>query len=162
MVFCRANAREIHAVSRILDKFEEWLGKRVNKEKSALFCSRNTHLGVCENLCNIMRVKNLPLNSKYLGLPMVIGRSKNKAFIDVKNKVMAKVAGWNMRSLSQAGRTTLIKVVATAMPLYNMSTFLLPKGWCEENDRLLKDFWWGFPAQKKFNFTQICRRMWEG
>lgn len=57
-----------------------------------------------------------------------------------------------MRSLSKAGRTTLIKAVAT-MPLYCMSTFLLPKGWCLEIDRLLKDFWWRFSDQKKRNFT---------
>lgn len=34
-----------------------------------------------------------------------------------------------------------------------MATFLLPKGWCEKIDRLLKDFRWGFPANKSRNFT---------
>lgn len=46
-----------------------------------------------------------------------------------------------MRTLSQAGITTLIKAVATAMPLYYMSAFFMPKGWCEEIDKMLKDFW---------------------
>lgn len=93
------------------------------------------------------------MDNKYLCLPLFIGRSKHKAFEDVKNKVLSKVAGWKMRALSLVGRTTLIKAVATAMPLYSMSTFLLPRGWCEEIDRVLKDFWWGFSAQKKRNFT---------
>lgn len=34
-----------------------------------------------------------------------------------------------------------------------MLTFLLPKGWCEEIDHILKDFWWGFPTQKSRNYT---------
>lgn len=55
--------------------------------------------------------------------------------------MLSKVAGWKMRTLSQAGRTTLIKAVATAMPFYCMSTFLLSKGWCGKIDRMLKDFW---------------------
>lgn len=58
-----------------------------------------------------------------------------------------------MCALSLAGRTTLIRVVATAMPLYSVSIFLLPKGWCEDIDKMLKDFWWGFSAHKRHNFT---------
>lgn len=76
-----------------------------------------------------------------------------RAFEDVKSKVLSKVAGWKMRSLSQAGRIVLIKVVATALPVYCMSTFLLPRGWCEDIDRILKHIWWGFPSQKTKNFT---------
>lgn len=66
---------------------------------------------------------------------------------------MQKVAGWKMRTLSQAGRTTMIKAVALALPQYCMTTFLLPKGWCEDIDHLLKDFWWGFPQSKNQNYT---------
>ena len=68
-------------------------------------------------------------------------------------KKLSKIAGWKMCALSQAGRITLIKAVATAIPLYCMSTFSLPKGWCEDIEQLLKDFLWGFPSRKKKNFT---------
>lgn len=57
-----------------------------------------------------------------------------------------------MRTLSQAGRTTLIKAVATAMPQYCMLTFFLLKGWCDEIDRVIKDFLCGFLTQKKRSF----------
>lgn len=97
------------------------------------------------SLEEILQVKQMSLACKYLGLPLFLGRSKKWAFEDVKSKVLSKVAGWKMRSLSQARRTMLIKVVATAMPLYCMSSFLLPRGWYEEIDWLLKKFWLGFP-----------------
>lgn len=67
--------------------------------------------------------------------------------------MLQKIAGWKAKTLSQAGRTTLTKPVASALPQYCMSTFLLPKGWCENIDKLLIDFWWGFPTQQGHHFT---------
>lgn len=104
-------------------------------------------------MCQILHVKTIRLDSKYLGLPLFVGRSKKKAFEEVKAKVLSEVAGWKMHALFLAGRTTLIRAVATSMPLYSVSIFLLPKGWCEDIDRVLKDFWWGFDAHKRQNFT---------
>ncbi|KAB1208753.1 hypothetical protein CJ030_MR6G005862 [Morella rubra] len=132
--------------------------QKINKGKSAIFCSRNTHPDMVRGMCSTLDIRKMDLGSKYLRLPLFIGRSKKRAFEDVKEKVFSKVADWKMRTLSQAEHTTLIKAVATAMPLYCMSTFLLPKCWCLEIDRLLKDFWWGFPSHKKRNFTP---RAWE-
>lgn len=153
LIFSRANAREANRLSATLEVYAKISGQKVNLAKSALYCSKNTHPVVVEELCRILHVKKLGMDSKYLGLTLFVGRSKKKAFIDVKEKVLTKIAGWKMRTLSQAGRTTLIKAVATAMPLCCMSTFLLPRGWYEDIDRLLKNFWWGFPAQKSHNFT---------
>lgn len=48
---------------------------------------------------------------------------------------------------------TLIKAVASTLPQYCMSVFLLPKGWCVDIDKILKEFWWGSPAHKSHNFT---------
>lgn len=152
MVFCRANAREVNRLSAIFEVCTKVLGQKINLAKSVLFCSKNTHPAVVEELCNILHVKKLSLDSKYLGLPLFIGRSKKKAFRDVKEKVLSKIAGWKMRALSQVGRTTLIKAVATAMPLYCMSTFLLPRGWCEDIDSMLKNFWWGLLGAEKPQF----------
>lgn len=153
IIFSSANIREAHAIGELLDRYEAWSGQWAKRAKSALFCSQNTHLKVVVNLGNALHVKKMSLNNKYLGLPLLIWRSKKKSFDDVKSKVLSKVWGWKMRSLSQAGRTVLIKSLATAMLLYSMSTFLLPKGWYEDIDRTLKDFWWSFPPKKKSNFT---------
>lgn len=39
----------------------------------------------------------------------------------------------------------LIRSVASALPSYVMSNFLLPHSFCYELDSLLRDFRWGFP-----------------
>lgn len=64
-----------------------------------------------------------------------------------------KLQGWKARVLSQAGHTVLIKRVTTAMPFYDMSSFLLPKSSCSDLDRMFKDFCWGFDPNKTRNFT---------
>lgn len=67
--------------------------------------------------------------------------------------MLSKIAGWKSKVLSQAGRTTLIKAVATSMPIYHMANYLMPKDWCHEIDRRPKNFCWGFKDDKKRHFT---------
>jgi hypothetical protein len=61
--------------------------------------------------------------------------------------ILALIKGWKAKTLSQVGRLVLIKSVAATLPSYAMSTFLLPLSFCNELDRILKNFWWGFPAK---------------
>jgi hypothetical protein len=56
--------------------------------------------------------------SKYLGQPTIIGRSKNQVFNFIQDKVWKKLKGWKEKNLSYAGRGTLIKAVAQAIPTY--------------------------------------------
>jgi hypothetical protein len=80
-----------------------------------------------------------------------MGNVKKRAFQGLIDKVKSRIEGWRAKTLSQAGRLTLIESVAAALPSYAMSTFLLPSSFCIELDRIFKNFWWGFPALKKKN-----------
>jgi hypothetical protein len=59
-----------------------------------------------------------------------MGRKKTAVFMEIKDKIVAKISGWKARLLSQAARTTLLKSIANAIPSYIMSLFLLPKSLC--------------------------------
>lgn len=67
---------------------------------------------------------------KYLGLPPLVGRSKYKAFSDIKHKVWKQLQGWKETMLSIGGKEILIKVVALSIPTYSMSCFKLPSTLC--------------------------------
>lgn len=82
----------------------------------------------------------MKFGNRYLGLPLFLPRSKRAAFAEIKEIVMGRLAGRKGHVLSQAGRTTHIRSVASALPLYHMSSFLMPKAWCSEIDKLFKDF----------------------
>jgi hypothetical protein len=87
--------------------------------------------------------------SKYLGFPTHIGRSKNQAFQFILDRIWKKLKGWKEKNLSFAGRATLIKAVAQAIPTYIMSSFLIPKGLCAHMEQQICNFWWGSNVDKR-------------
>lgn len=67
--------------------------------------------------------------------------NKRGAFIDIKARIYSKISRWKAKLLSQAARTTLLKSVANATPMYLMSLFLLPKTLCFEITPAQRKFW---------------------
>jgi hypothetical protein len=81
-------------------------------------------------------------NERYLGLPVSIGKSRKKAFQDIKRKVWLRIQGWQEKLLSKAGKEILVKVVAQAIPTYAMSYFDLTKRLCNELNSTIGQWWW--------------------
>lgn len=59
----------------------------------------------------------------YLGLPTRIGCSKVEVFNYLKDKLWARVKGWQEKNLSIAGREILVKAIQQAIPTYVMFCF---------------------------------------
>ena len=81
-------------------------------------------------------------HEKYLGLPLLVGKGKRKAFNRIKDQVGRKIASWKGKLLSNGGREILIKAVAQAMPTYTMSCFKLLKSLRQEMNSMMSNFWW--------------------
>ena len=73
----------------------------------------------------------------------MVGRKKQTIFIGLKECVAHRIQGWKERLLSKAGREILIKSVAQSIPTYTMSCFKVPKGWCEDIQAMVANYWWG-------------------
>lgn len=73
-----------------------------------------------------MQVKEADENSKYLGLPNVLGRNKSVVFGYLKEKVRARIRSWNEKNMSKPSKEILIKMVTQALPSFAMNVFLLP------------------------------------
>jgi hypothetical protein len=71
-----------------------------------------------------------------------IGKSRKKAFQDIKRKVWLRIQGWQEKLLSKAGKEILVKVVAQAIPTYAMSCFDLTKRLCNELNSTIGQWWW--------------------
>ena len=80
---------------------------------------------------------------KYLGLPMVRGKSKVGTFKGLQERITKKVMDWKEKTISKAGRETLIKSVAQAIPTYSMSIFKIPRSVCEDINSVLAKYCWG-------------------
>ena len=141
------------SIKSCLDKYRRWSSQSINASKSSIHFGRNTNPTTTEHISNIIPYPSNTNTSLYLGLPILMGNSKKRAFQGIIDKVLSRIEGWRAKTLSQAGRLVLIKSVAAALPSYAMSSFLLPMSFCNELDRILKKIWWGFPSKKTRNLS---------
>ena len=72
--------------------------------------------------------------------PLFLSNNRVKDFNKVEDRVLKRLEGWKMKLLSQAGRTTLIKVVAMGLPQYSMSTFQLLNSLYNKMDASVRRF----------------------
>jgi hypothetical protein len=157
LLFCKANMVEWRRLTKILDKYEEASGQKLNKEKTSLFFSRNTPM---DRRAEISQLLGLPASNsydKYLGLPTLVGKSRVQAFKSIKDRVWNCIHNWKVKFLSQAGKEVLLKAVAQAIPTYCMSVFKLPGVLCKEINGMMQKFWWGH----KENTSKIHWMSWE-
>jgi hypothetical protein len=153
LIFGRACNSEASCIKDCVEKYTRWSGQAINANKSSIHFSRNTLQSTANSVLEFLPYNPNPTRATHLGLPILFGLSKTEAFSSIFDKVRGRIEGWRAKSLSQAGRSTLIKSVAASIPTYAMSTFLLPKSFCSKLDRLFKNFWWGFPPQKAHNLS---------
>ncbi|OVA15385.1 Reverse transcriptase zinc-binding domain [Macleaya cordata] len=119
-------------------------------------------------LAKIIGIKNQSLGDKYLGAPIHFLKSKTQTHLSLLKSIESRIASWSARSLSQAGRSTLVKHVGQAASLYQMASFLIPKNLCRKIDSHLCKFWWGEslnPNDKKLHliaWDKICKPKAEG
>lgn len=116
-------------ILQVLSHYQEASGQQVNLDKTKVSFR--------------MRVKTIQSHMKYLGLPVLFGRSKKEIFSIVVNRVWKKLKGWKEGVVSRAGKEVLIKAVVQAIPTYMMSCFELLEGVCNDLESLMEKFWWG-------------------
>ena len=84
---------------------------------------------------------------------MFLSRSSTKDFKFIQQRVESKLKGWRSKCLSQAGRCTLIKSVAQAIP-----TFEVPSTICDNIDAITRRFWWN---PKKSSGRYLAWKAWD-
>uniref|UniRef100_A0A2N9IBI9 Reverse transcriptase domain-containing protein n=1 Tax=Fagus sylvatica TaxID=28930 RepID=A0A2N9IBI9_FAGSY len=160
LLFCQATQAECNRLMEVLAQYERASGQMVNKEKTALFFSKNTPESVRCAIQQLWGVQGTANFEKYLGLPAMVGKSKQHTFNNLKERIAQRLQGWKERLLSKAGRAILIKTIAQAIPTYTMSCFKLPKTWCADINSLISNYWWGQRREENkihwINWGRLC------
>ena len=149
LLFYKATIGECQQLFHILGQYEGASGQAINSQKTALFFSKNTTLVVRTLIQQMLVGRIMTQTEKYLGLPMVSGKSKVTTFKDLQEKVTKRVMGWKEKFISKADREILIKTVAQVIPTYVMSIFKLPKSTCNNINSLLAKYWWGQTKEER-------------
>jgi hypothetical protein len=161
-MFCKANERETNQVKNIITSYQMASGQLVYYSKSEMIFSRKVQHSTKQVIHQILPMPIVDYFSKYLGQPIITGRAKNQMFSFIQDKVWKKLKGWKEKHLSFAGRGTLIKAVAQTIPTYLMSSYLLPKGVCNQIEGMTSRFWWGCNVDKRkvhwVNWKKTCKK----
>jgi hypothetical protein len=166
LLFCRATTIEVSAMASIIQAYQSASGQLVNLNKSEMVFSKGVPNSVKNDIHQIMPIQHVTHFTKYLGLPTVVGRSKKQVFNYIQDRIWKKLKWWKERHLSFAGRSTLIKAVAQAIPTYVMSSFLIPKGVCDQMEKMICRFWWGSTMDRRrmhwISWKKLCNHKKKG
>ncbi|CAA0810879.1 Uncharacterized mitochondrial protein AtMg01250, partial [Striga hermonthica] len=141
--FCKADTSHALLISTILRLYGLDSSQHVNMHKSSIFFSKNTPQHIKSNTVSILNGISIVHSTKYLGLPLGLGRSKKDIFSFVTNKVNQRLSSWKNIFLSEAGKAFLLNSVIGALSTFVMSCFKLPLAVCKDICRLCASFWWG-------------------
>lgn len=73
----------------------------------------------------------------------------NSTFHFVVEKVHKKLQSWEARSLSLVGRATLAQSILMVIPSCFMQSVMIQKGLCEEIERMVRHFVWGYSSNSQ-------------
>lgn len=141
-LFFKAQVNEVLKIKTILEEYAIQSGQAINFQKSGIFYSSNVRRDKQLEFSELLGVYNDITKSNYLGLPAMIGRSKKRTFGFIKERVSRRLQTWSAKPISRAGKTVLLKNAAQSIPSYCMMCFLLPKGLCQDIEKMFNTYWW--------------------
>ncbi|KAL4311813.1 hypothetical protein GQ457_01G032130 [Hibiscus cannabinus] len=124
-------------------------GQKVNTEKSSIYFSNGMSEQSKDEIKLILSMRDDEVLGQYLGLPLIVGKSKIEAFGFLETKVEKRTNNWTKNLLSFAGREVFIKAVAQSIPTYTMSCFLLPDCIIDPMVSTARNFWWSGKTNEK-------------
>jgi hypothetical protein len=143
IVFLEAIVESLHTLRGIFQCYEAASGQKVNLQKSSSFfgdgCSPEGKVEQKQTL----GVSEEALSERYLGLPTVVGKSKEGCFKYINERSKEKVSGCKGQGLSKKAKENLFKSVLQATPTYPMSCFQFNKKQCKKLSTISSNFWWG-------------------
>ncbi|XP_019157963.1 PREDICTED: uncharacterized protein LOC109154684 [Ipomoea nil] len=136
ILFGEASEQQLRSILSVVDKVKRRLGEVAG-------------IPVSDNM------------GKYLGIPILHKRVSKDSFAYILEKMKKRLSGWKRDSLSLAGRRILTQSALATIPVYTMQALALPKGTCDNIDKICRDFLWGDTQDKKkihlVNWDEVCQ-----
>jgi hypothetical protein len=114
VVFLEATQRSLQTLKRVLHDYGISSGQRVNLHKSSIFFGQWCNDEVKNSLKSEIGISCEALSECYLGLPTVVGRSKDGCFKHSRERSWGKVKGVKGQGMSKADKGVLVKSVLQA------------------------------------------------
>lgn len=91
ILFTKVTRRKSQALNGCLDKYCQWFGRKINREKSGLIFSKSIQKQKARELKSLMQMRKLKEDAVYLGAPLFLTRNKSKDFHFLQDKLEARL-----------------------------------------------------------------------
>ena len=118
--------QEAPSFKKNLYLFAQASGLAVNPNKSQVFFV-NTPPATQKNILRILGFSRGDFPSKYLGIPLGIGRPKTEEWQELLDRLKQRLSSWVLHTLNFPSRLILVKSILQAMPTYLFSILTTPK-----------------------------------
>jgi hypothetical protein len=140
-LFIRPTHEEKNLSMNILNHFGEASGLFTNLQKSCVIPIR------CEENQMDLVSQTLPCTTAefpctYLGLPISDKRFRKAELMVWVDKIGNKLPGWQASLMNMAGRTTWVRFVLSAIPIYVLIAIKVPKWFIKAINKLRRAFLW--------------------
>jgi hypothetical protein len=149
LLFFKADPHQAQHVSEIIDTYASATGQLINRAKCSILFGPRCPPVTCTSVRQILQVQPEDFEDKYLGLPTPQGRMHKGRFQNLQARLLKRMLVWGDGIPSQAGKETLIKSIAQAIPTYITSVFKLPMAVCDDLMRMVRNYWWGSSQAKR-------------
>ncbi|KAF7841337.1 ribonuclease H [Senna tora] len=159
LLFFKADKKTSEEVGRLFQKFGEMTGLWMNHQKTEIKFSPNISNEGKRALTNIFQCKNVDHLGKYLGGFIDGANTQRRNASLILDNLQQHLTGWKAKMLSQAARTTLIKAVVSAVPIYHMQHTWLSHSDASKCDTIMRKFFWGHWDDKRTPTMISWKRM---
>lgn len=142
---------------RTLDTFLAVSGGLLNNNKCKIY-TWNVPLQIMQKISLIL---DIPIQRNwshfnYLGLPLKKEVVKTEIWTKHIEKMRGLLHSWGLSRLNLAGRTTLIKALLSALPIYQYAVTLAPASTHKHLELIMRSFLWqgGKKDSKKFSLVR--------
>lgn len=165
LFFGEAQVQNVLALKCVLRCYELVSGMKVNFHKSKL-----TGVSVSDDIiarfAALLHCRVMEIPFVYLGLPVGGNPRRVCTWDPVVAKLTRRLSVWKGKHLSFGGRLCLVKSVLSALPLYFISCYRMPKGVVKKCNQIMMRFLWGGTEEDRkiawVRWAQICRPKAEG
>eukprot|EP00253_Pinus_taeda_P007860 PITA_07860 len=141
---------------RVLDAFLLVSGGKLNNRKCKIY-TWNVPYQIQQSISQIL---DIPLQRNwtsfsYLGLPLAKEHIKAEVWTKHIDKMRSLLQSWGVSWLNLAGRTILIKVVLSGLPIYQYAVIMAPASIHKHMELIMRSFLWqgGKQDTKKFSLV---------
>ncbi|XP_026414137.1 uncharacterized protein LOC113309835 [Papaver somniferum] len=148
LLFANVDLHNVNNLLQIIEEIGAASRQMVNFTKSSVFYSANVPPRFCIILTRRLKVPYMNPKEKYLGMPLLIGKSKKKCFTHLLDKVKNRLSVYRSKTMAQCSKSLMINTVTNIIPSYTMSCFQIHKDIINEYSVMHRDFWWGFEDKR--------------